>query len=164
MYTKPSTTHTANDLRIGMVVSRYHESVTTALARGAEQAFIGGGGREDDLVILHAPGTFEIPILVDGLAYAGSFDAIVALGCVITGETTHDRYICESVAHALQRVATESGVPVGFGILTCQTLQQAEARAGGDKGNKGAETMQAVIEAAGELRRLWQMQEEGGEA
>lgn len=154
-------THAADALRIGVVVSRYHTEITAALARGAEQAFIEAGGSSDRLTFVDAPGAFELPVLAEAMAESGRFDAIVTIGCVITGETSHDRYICESIAHALQRIALEKRVPVAFGVLTCQTIEQAKERSGGSKGNKGAEAMIAAINAAGEIRRLRELSQPG---
>lgn len=156
MFTEQTARHSADGLRIGLVVSRYHEEITAAMVAGAQAVFREAGGDESGLTILIAPGTFEIPVLADTVA-RDTYDAVVAIGCVITGETTHDRYIADSVAHALQLVSIDTGVPIAFGVLTCQTIEQARARAGGDKGNKGAEAMRAAIDAAGELHRFYRI-------
>jgi 6,7-dimethyl-8-ribityllumazine synthase len=154
MYTQLPSSSDARGLRIGVVVSRYHEDVTDALHDGAMKYHDEAGGRTDDLVIVRSPGAYELVAICRALAHEGGFDAIVALGCIITGETTHDEYIADSVAHGLMRITVATGVPITFGVLTCQTLKQARARAGGDKGNKGAEAMAAAIEAANAIRAV----------
>jgi 6,7-dimethyl-8-ribityllumazine synthase len=138
----------ARGLRVGLVVSRYHDSIVDRLAEGAAQAFRRAGGDERDLMRVDSPGTFELPVIAAALLRRGDVSAVVALGLVLTGETTHDRYISDSVAHGLMELAIETGKPAAFGVLTCQTLAQAEARAGGAKGNKGEEAMAAAILAA----------------
>ncbi len=139
----------ARGLRIGVVVSRYHDAIVDRLADAAARTFASAGGAEGDLVRVDAPGAFELPVVAAALIRRGDIDAVVALGLVLTGETTHDRYICDSVANALQELAIETGKPAAFGLLTCQTLAQAEARAGGAKGNKGEEAMAAALLAVG---------------
>lgn len=145
-------THSAAQLRIGLVVSQYHSEVTNSLRDGALEAFKSAGGKEENLFEISAPGTFELPAISAALARRRIIDAVVALGCVISGETTHDQYISTSVSNALANLATETEKPIGFGVLTCQSINQAKARAGGDKGNKGNDTMAAVIEAVHSVR------------
>lgn len=142
----------ASGLRVGVVVSRYHDEIVSALADGAVRTFLDAGGAPDRLVRVDAPGAFELPVVAAALARSNAFDAVVCLGLVLTGETSHDRHIADSVAHALQTLAIETGKPVGFGLLTCQTYGQAQARAGGDKGNKGEEAMRATILAVAAVR------------
>ncbi len=149
---KPTTS--AQGLRIGLVVSRYHAPITDALRDGAVDCYTRAGGSPDDLVLVNAPGTFEVTALCAALAERGDLDAVVAVGCVISGQTTHDQYLCQAVSHGLTEVTLRTGVPVSFGVLTCQSLEQAEARAGGDRGNKGAEAMAAAIDTARTIRRL----------
>ena len=149
---KPTTS--AQGLRIGLVVSRYHAPITDALRDGAVDCYTRAGGSPDDLVLVNAPGTFEVTALCAALAERGDLDAVVAVGCVISGQTTHDQYLCQAVSHGLTEVTLRTGVPVSFGVLTCQSLEQAEARAGGDRGNKGAEAMAAAIETARTMRGL----------
>lgn len=146
-------------MRVAVVVSRYHEEITSALRSGAEHAFLNAGGDRENFSIIYAPGTFELPIICSALAEQRSededrIDAIVALGCVIRGETTHNQYINHAVSTTLARIAAEQKVAIGFGVLTCQDIAQARARAGGDKGNKGVEAMQAAIETAQVLRQI----------
>lgn len=141
----------ASGLRIAIVASSYHSDVTGALRDGARAALAARGGAAP--VEESAPGAFELPMVAQALASRGDIDAVVALGCVLTGETSHDRYISDAVAHGLMQVALRHSVPVTFGVLTCVTIEQARARAGGAKGNKGGEAMDAAIDAALALRR-----------
>lgn len=144
----------AAGLRIGMAVSRYHERITTALREAAERAFLDAGGSRQDLHVEPAPGAFELTAVCRALAARGDLDAVVAVGCIIAGETRHDRYLAAAVAHGLTGITVQTGVPVCFGVLTCDSLAQARARAGGAKGNKGAEAMAAAIETALTVRGL----------
>ncbi len=131
---------------MAIVASRFNPSITDRLLEGAENAFRAAGGAETDLIIVRVPGAFELPVAAARLARSGSCDAVVALGCLIRGETVHDRVIADAVAGALSRIAVETGVPIGFGLLTTDTPEQAAARAGGGRGNKGADAMIAAIE------------------
>ncbi len=106
------------------------------------------GGREESLVVAAAAGTWELPAIARALAESGQFDALVALGVVIRGETDHFEYICQGVTRALADLTSRTGIPVGFGVLTCNTAEQVKARIGGDAGNKGAEAMDAAVQTA----------------
>lgn len=143
---------------MAVVVSRYHEAITGALLDGARRAFVEAGGEPANLSIVEAPGTFELPVLCAGVVESGFngrlIDGVVALGCVITGETAHDQYINTAVSTALANLSTRACVPVGFGVLTCGNMEQAKQRAGGSKGNKGAEAMHAVIATIRELEKI----------
>jgi len=136
----------AQGLRIAIVVSRYNSEITGAMLESAREAFESMGGDEERLTVIRVPGAFELPALVGAGARSGRFDGIVALGCLVRGETVHDRVIADAVAHALASISASTGVPVGFGLLTTETIEQARARAGGAKGNKGADAMRACIE------------------
>jgi 6,7-dimethyl-8-ribityllumazine synthase len=140
--------------RVAVVVSRYNQWITDALQTGAVQEYVRRFGSETGLTIVHAPGSFEVPTLAHEAAASGKFQAVVALGCVIRGETTHDQHINHAVSNQIVRSACETGVPIGFGILTVENALQAEARAGGDKGNKGAEAMAAALDTAMALAGL----------
>ena len=147
----------ADTLRIAIVTSGYHAEITSSLQRAAESAFLEAGGQPDRLICIEAPGTFELTAICRGLTVDKGHrtpDAVVALGCVITGETTHDRYICQSVSEGLTNLTLQTGVPIAFGVLTCQTMEQAESRAGGEHGNKGREAMHAAIQTAHIIRGL----------
>ena len=135
-------------------MSRYTESVTEPLLQGAIGAYVRAGGKEEDLVVLDAPGSFELPVLVAGAIRSGRCDGVVALGCIIRGETRHDRVLGHAVTQALLGLSTQSLVPVGLGVLTVESPEQALARAGGDKGNKGAEAMEAVLMTIASLASL----------
>ena len=154
MYTEVKTTASAEGLRIGVVVSRYHEKITTALRDAAIEKFLEAGGKEADLKVTSTPGAFELPVIAHALIKAGDLDAVVTIGCVLAGETTHDRYIAHAVAGGLAEITIQTGVPIAFGLLTCQTMAQAKARSGGEVGNKGAEAMAAAIETVNTLRAI----------
>jgi 6,7-dimethyl-8-ribityllumazine synthase len=137
-----------------MVVSRYHHDITDTLRDAAVELFQRQGGLQSDLIIVPCPGTFELTALCRQMAFRGDLDAVVAIGCVIEGETAHDRYLCEAVSQGLTSITVNTGVPVAFGVLTCRNIEQARARAGGDKGNKGEEAMAAAIETARSIAAL----------
>jgi len=144
----------ANDMTVILVVSAYHSDISGTLATGARRIFESAGGRSDRLEQVMAPGAFELPVIASAAAQRSDVDAVVAIGCVLTGETSHDRYISDAVAHGLMRVGLDSGKPVCFGVLTCATIEQARARAGGTKGNKGEEAMGAALHAVAAIRSL----------
>jgi len=148
----------ASDLRIAVAVSSYHTDITDALLAAAEACFSRHGGQSDHLSICTCPGTWELPGALS--AMGGELDpppdACVALGCVIRGDTSHDRWINEATSEALMAMSVNAGIPVSFGILTCDTMAQAEARAGGARGNKGEEAMAAAIaQALANRRTAW---------
>jgi 6,7-dimethyl-8-ribityllumazine synthase len=129
---------------VAVVVSRYNSSITDVLLEGAQREYAARGGSA--LEVFHAPGAYELPMLAARAATAGRFGGVVALGCLIRGDTRHDRYIADAVAHGLMTVALQSRVPVAFGVLTVENAKQAQDRAGGKKGNKGEEAMAAVLD------------------
>lgn len=136
---------------VAVVVSRYNASITDRLRQGAlEQYALRAGGRAT-ATVLDAPGSFEIPAIVLAAARSGRFAGVVALGCIIKGETSHDVYLAEAVTRGLMEVVLRTGVPVGLGVLTVDTVAQARARAGGQQGNKGAEAMAAVLDTIAEI-------------
>ena len=137
----------ATGLRIGMVTSAYHEEITTRMRDAAISTFLDAGGDEDDLYEVVAPGAFELVVLADALARK-DLDGVVVLGCVIKGDAMHDQYICNSTSQMLAHISFEHEIPVGFGLLTLFSKEQGMDRAGGEKGNKGEETMNAVIATA----------------
>lgn len=143
----------AQGLRIGIVTSCYHEEITGRLRSGAIDAFVDAGGDPDDIYEVTAAGAFELIPLVDALARK-DLDGVVALGCIIRGETTHDAHLARSIAHQLAQIAFEHEIGVGFGILTVLSSEQAMERAGGLKGNKGEESMNAVIATARSLETI----------
>lgn len=143
-----TTRHDATGLRIAILVSRYHEDITSALEAGARRIFDAAGGASDRLEVFDVPGAFELAGLTGIAISSGRFDGVVCLGCVIRGETTHDAWINGAVANELAAMSARSGIPISFGVLTVQNVDQARARAGGDRGNKGEEAMNAAISAA----------------
>jgi len=142
------------DLRIALVASRFNESVVERLVNGAIEALAGHGADPASLELIRVPGAFDLPLVVRLLAESRNFDAIVALGAVIRGDTPHFDYVAGECAAGLARIASETGVPVAFGVLTTDTVEQAEERAGGAAGNKGADAARAAIELANLMRRL----------
>jgi 6,7-dimethyl-8-ribityllumazine synthase len=142
------------DLRIALVASRFNESVVERLVSGAVEALASHGADPASLELIRVPGAFDLPPVVRRLAESGNFDAIVALGAVIRGETPHFDYVAGECAAGLARISSETGVPVSFGVLTTDTVEQAEDRSGGAEGNKGADAARAAVELANLMRRL----------
>lgn len=139
-----------------IVVSRYNTSVTGVMLEGAIGAYVARGGDESKLAVLEVPGAYELTAVAAAAAGSEMYDAVVCLGCIIKGETEHDRHIAGAVAHGLTEITLATGVPVAFGVLTTNTNEQALARAGGDKGNKGGEAMDAALDAADAIVALAQ--------
>jgi len=131
--------------RVCIVVSRFNQLVTERLADGARAALLEHGVRSEDIATVSVPGAFELPRGVR-VAMDGGFDAIVALGCVVRGETPHFDYVCEAATRGLGRLSVDGEAPVGFGLLTTDTMEQAMERAGGERGNKGADAALAALE------------------
>jgi len=144
----------AKGLKVALIVARWHEQVTSKLLDGALDALAKHGASSDDLTIVRVPGSWEIHLAAAKLAAAGRHDAIVALGCLIRGETPHFDYLAAETAAGLARAGASSGIPVIFGVLTCETLEQALSRAGGKGGNKGWDAAAAAIEMVSVYRRL----------
>jgi len=147
-------TLTSGDERYAIVVSRYNESVTRRLLDGATETFRHHGTPDENLTVAWVPGAFEIPLVAERFAKSGRYAAVCCLGAVVKGETTHDDYINREVSHAIMQMSRESGIPVLFGLLTCQTMQQATDRAGGRVGNKGSEVALAAIEMVSVLKQV----------
>jgi len=140
--------------RVAIVVARYNESITSRLLAGAMETFTSQGVGEDRVDVAWVPGAFEIPLVAARLAKSRRYAAIVCLGAVIRGETTHDQHINHAVSRELAAAGVRTGVPVLFGVLTCDTLEQAIHRAGGNVGNKGSECALAAMEMANLLGKL----------
>ena len=134
--------------RFALVVSKYNDFVTERLQHGAFDVLRSSGVAESDITIIRVPGAFEIPIAAQHAAETGRFQAIVCLGCVIRGETPHFEYICSAVAHGLTAGAAATGVPMAFGVLTTNSVEEALARAGDGPDNKGREAALAALEMA----------------
>ena len=144
--------------RVAIVVSRFNELVTERLLTGAIDTFRRHGLADDRITIVRVPGSFEIPLPAKRLAESGEFAAVVCLGAVIQGETSHHEYINQPMSAAIMQASLSSGVPVAFGVLTCQSMEQALDRAGGKAGNKGIEATLAAIEM---INLLAQMKAQG---
>jgi 6,7-dimethyl-8-ribityllumazine synthase len=138
----------ATGMRVAIVVARFNEVVSQRLLRGAIDALVGHGAAERDIAVHWVPGSLEIPFVVQEVAISGGTDAIVCLGAVIRGETTHYDLVADGAARGVARVSLEHRVPCGFGVLTTETLEQAMERAGGKHGNKGADAALAAVETA----------------
>lgn len=141
-------------LRIAIVVSRFNEPVTKKLLEGAVATCEEHGVLDENLTVVWVPGAFELPVACQALARSGRHDAVVALGAVIRGETAHYDHICSATAHGLMRVGLEGALPVAFGVLTTENADQATARAGGAKGNKGTEAARAALSMCGLLQAV----------
>ena len=139
---------------VGIVVSRYNGDITTKLLDGALNALTAAGVQRDRIDVLQVPGAFELPLGAMALAKSRRYACVVALGCVIRGETPHFDFIAAEAASGLQLAALETGVPVVLGVLTTEDREQAEARAGGAHGNKGAEAASSALEMADVFARL----------
>jgi 6,7-dimethyl-8-ribityllumazine synthase len=144
----------ARDLRFAIVAARFNDFVVEPLIRGALDALRRHGVADKQIDIVRVPGAFDIPIVARKLALAHRYEALVALGCVIRGQTPHFDYVAGECAGGIARVALESGVPIAFGVLTTDTAEQAVDRAGGKSGNKGADAALVALEMANLLRRL----------
>jgi 6,7-dimethyl-8-ribityllumazine synthase len=144
----------ARGLRFGVVVSRFNDFITNNLLTGAMDVFSQYGVKEDDLKVLKVPGAFELPQAARKLCSTGNFDAIVCLGAVIRGETSHFDYICAEASRGVGQVGLEFNIPVLFGVLTTENLEQAVARSGSGSSNKGRETALAALEMASLYRKL----------
>jgi 6,7-dimethyl-8-ribityllumazine synthase len=144
----------ARDLRFAIVASRFNEFVVDRLVDGAVDALVRHGASEKNLELVRVPGAFDMPLAVRRLAQTRRYDAIVALGAVVRGQTSHFDIVAGENASGLSRVQLESGVPVGNGVLTTESMEQAIDRAGGKAGNKGAEAALAALEMANLLKRI----------
>ncbi|HEX5787681.1 MAG TPA: 6,7-dimethyl-8-ribityllumazine synthase [Woeseiaceae bacterium] len=142
------------DARFALVASRFNDYIVDSLLKGALHCLRQHGAADADLEIVRVPGAFEMPVVVATLAASRRYDGIVALGAVIRGSTPHFDYVAGECVRGISAAAREHGVPVGFGVLTVDTIEQAIERAGTKAGNKGAEAALAVIETVNLLRRL----------
>ena len=140
--------------RIALLASRFNELVVERLIAGARDALLRHGVSEDHLTLVRVPGAFELPLVAHELAASQNFAGMVALGAVIRGDTAHFDYVAGGAANGLMQASTAHRVPIGFGVLTVDTLEQALDRAGGKAGNKGSEAALTVIEQINLLRRL----------
>jgi 6,7-dimethyl-8-ribityllumazine synthase len=141
-------------LRIALAVSRFNEHVTLKLLEGAREALAAHGVRDEDADVAWVPGAFELPLVARRLAESGRYDAVVCIGAVIRGETAHFDFVAGEAARGIADAARDTGVPVMFGVITTENLQQALDRAGGKAGNRGYDAVVSAIETADLLRRL----------
>jgi 6,7-dimethyl-8-ribityllumazine synthase len=149
----PLTQLTPDD-RFGIVVARWNEAITRKLLEGAMATLAAHGVADDAIDVAWVPGSFEIPLATQRMAASGEYAAILCLGAVIRGETSHDAHINRAVSLAISQIALTANVPVLFGVLTCETMEQAIHRAGGNVGNKGAECAEAALHMVGLLKNL----------
>jgi 6,7-dimethyl-8-ribityllumazine synthase len=140
--------------RVALVAARYNADIVDRLVRGAREALAAHGIAPTQVELVEAPGAWELPLVAAHLASQDRFDAIIALGAVIRGGTAHFEFVCSGCTQGLMQVQLEFGVPIGFGVLTCDTEKQALDRAGDGRGNKGREAALAALEMIATLRRL----------
>ena len=139
---------------VAIVAARFNDLIVASLLKGARGAWSERGGANEELLVVRVPGAFELPVVARHLAGSGRYDAVVALGCVIRGDTPHFDYVAGECARGLQLAGLETGVPIIFGVLTVETLEQALERAATGAGNKGGESMAAALEMAAIMDRL----------
>ncbi len=144
----------AAGLRFGIVVSRFNSFITDRLLAAAVDALERAGAESKDVDVVHIPGSFELPLAAKKLAATGKYDALIAVGCILRGETSHYDYVCSETARGLQLAQMDTGLPIIFCVLTCDTLEQAIDRAGLKGGNKGFEAGLAAIEMGQLSRKL----------
>ena len=144
----------ARGRKVAIIAARFNDFIVASLLKGAQGSWEKRGGQAEDLLVVRAPGAFELPVLTRKLAGSGRFDAIVALGCVIRGDTPHFDFVAGECARGLQQASLDSGVPVIFGVLTVETVDQALERAATSAMNKGGESMDCAIEMAAVMAKL----------
>jgi 6,7-dimethyl-8-ribityllumazine synthase len=144
----------ANGLKIGIVVSRFNQFITEKLLDGALDGFKSHGGQDDHVTVVRVPGAFEIPLIADRMAASGKFDALVCLGAVIRGDTPHFEYVSEAVTRGLGDAIRKHRIPIGFGVLTTNDVQQAMERSGAKDANKGYEALLTALEMVHVMRQI----------
>ena len=144
----------ADGIKIGIVVARFNEFITSKLLGGAMDGLVRHGMDEDDVDVAWVPGAFEIPLIAKKMANSGKYDAVIALGAVIRGSTSHYDYVCNEVSKGVAAASMESGVPVMFGIVTTENIEQAIERAGTKAGNKGYGCALGAIEMVNLIRTM----------
>ncbi len=151
---RDDTVPAGDSFRIGVIISEWNADITTRLFNACIQTLTRYGVKKDNLVIVHVPGSFEIPSAAQLLLESQEFDAVICLGCIIKGETKHDEYIGSAVSHGIMMLSLDYSTPVIFGVLTTDNFQQATDRAGGNHGNKGDEAAITALKMAALRRRL----------
>ena len=144
----------SENIKIGIVAARFNEFIVSKLISGCEGVLLRRGVLGEDVSLAWVPGAFEIPIIAAKMAKSGKYDAVITLGAVIRGSTSHYDYVCAEVSKGIAAVSLESGIPVMFGVLTTDTIEQAIERAGTKAGNKGADCAQGAIEMVNLIRKL----------
>jgi 6,7-dimethyl-8-ribityllumazine synthase len=144
----------SKDIKVGIVAARFNEFITSKLISGALDALKRHEVQEEQVDLAWVPGAFEIPLIASKMAHSGKYDAVICLGAVIRGSTTHYDYVCSEVSKGIAHVSLDSGIPVMFGVLTTENIEQAIERAGTKAGNKGFDCAMAAIEMVNLLREL----------
>lgn len=137
---------TGKDRKFAIVVSRFNDFITSKLVDGALDCLLRHEVKDEDITLVKVPGAFEIPLAAQKLAESGSYDGVICLGVVIRGATTHYDYVCNEVSKGIAKITLDTGLPVGFGIVTTENIEQAIERAGTKSGNKGYDTAMSVLE------------------
>ena len=145
---------TAKNMKIGIVVARFNEFITSKLLDGALDGLIRHGVKDEDISVAWAPGSFEIPLVASKMAGSGKYDAVICLGAVIRGATSHYDYVCNEVSKGVASISLKTGAPVLFGILTTENIEQAIERAGTKAGNKGYDCALGAIEMVNLMREM----------
>ncbi len=145
-------------IRVGIVAARFNEFITSKLLSGAIDGLLRHNVQQENIQIAWVPGAFEIPLIASKMAKSGRYDAVICLGAVIRGSTSHYDYVCNEVSKGIASVSLESGIPVLFGVLTTENIEQAIERAGSKAGNKGSECAAGAIEMVNLIRSLEQVQ------
>jgi 6,7-dimethyl-8-ribityllumazine synthase len=144
----------ARGRKVAIAAARFNDFIVSSLLKGATTAWAERGGAPGDLVVARVPGAFELPVVARKLALSGRFDAVIALGCVIRGDTPHFDYVAGECARGVQLVSLETGLPIIFGVLTVETVEQALERAATTAGNKGGESMDTALEMISLMAQL----------
>ena len=145
---------TAKDMKVGIVVARFNEFITSKLLGGALDALHRHEAKDEDIDVAWVPGAFEIPVVAKKMAESGKYDAVIALGAVIRGSTTHYDYVCNEVSKGVAQVGMQTGVPTIFGVVTTENIEQAVERAGMKAGKKGTDAAMAAMEMANLLKKI----------
>jgi 6,7-dimethyl-8-ribityllumazine synthase len=144
----------ARGIRIAIIVSRFNNFITDKLLDGALDGLKSHGGEEDDITVIRVPGAFEIPLLAERMAASGKYDALVCLGAVIRGDTPHFEYVSDAVTRGIGEAIAKHQIPIGFGVLTTNNVEQAMERSGSKDANKGYEAALTVVEMINVIRQL----------
>ncbi len=144
----------ARGIKIGIIVSRFNNFITEKLLHGALEGLKSHGGEENDVTVIRVPGAFEIPLLADRMAASGKYDALVCLGAVIRGDTPHFEYVSDAVTRGIGETISRHRIPIGFGVLTTNNVEQAMERSGSRDANKGYEAALTAVEMVNVVRRL----------